>query len=340
LVAAISIVSVELLSSYVIYRHFVKSGIVFRSTGFAVGDVIKRLLTTHFINIEATGGRLFGRDDALGFIMFPGRFFITEHNAGRSHVFYLTVNERGERATSYATSHAPRRILLTGDSGMFGWGVDDEDTFAWLLQTRLPEYDVRNMSLTSYSTVHALLQLRQLEPQAGPDDIVVLVYHPITNDFNVASHIVLKPMVDGFEVQLGDAAEMKNMSFPYAVVGPEGALSIKRIPVACAPSYTAPGCDHPDMSREAAQKVTVRVLDEIVATSKAHLLLAVINEEANDSVVSHAREIGIPMVDLRDHGAASEEADVIAVDGHVGPFWHHFAFLRLLDAMRQNRLVE
>jgi hypothetical protein len=273
--------------------------------------------------------------------MLPGHFFITEHNAGRSHVFNLTVNERGERATSYAAAaRSSKRILLTGDSGMFGWGVDDEDTFAWLLQTRLPDYDVRNMSMTSYSTVQALLQLRRLEPQPGPEDVVVLVYHPITNDFNVASHIVLKPMVDGFEVQLGDPAAMKTMMFPYAVVGPGGTFAVQRISVSCAPAYTAPGCEHPDMSREAAQKVTARVLDEVVATTKAHLLLAVINEEANDSVVSHAREIGIPLVDLRDSHTASEEADVIAVDGHAGPFWHHFAFVRLLDAMRQNRFIE
>ena len=322
------------------YRHFAKQGAAFQPSGLAVVDLFKRVLTSHYITVADVGGRVFGRDDTLGFIMLPGQFLITEHNAGKAHVFHLTVNERGERATSYAPAHATRRILLTGDSGMFGWGVDDEDTLAWLLQTRLPNYDVRNLSMTSYSTVHALLQLKQLDPQAGPDDIVILVYHPITNDFNVASHVVLKPMVDGFEVQLGNLAEMRSIAFPYAVLDAKGGLSIQRIDVSCAPAYNKPGCSHPDISREAAQKVTARVLDEIVATCKAHILLAVLNEEKEDSVVVHAREIGIPMVDLREHKNDPEPVDVIAVDGHAGPFWHHFAFLRLLDAMQQNRLLQ
>lgn len=322
------------------YRHFAKQGTEFQPSGLAVVDLIKRSLTSHFITVMDEGGRVFARDDTLGFIMLPGQFLITEHNAGKTHVFHLAVNERGERATSYVPVHAPKRIILTGDSGMFGWGVDDEDTFAWLLQTRLPDYEVRNLSMTSYSTVHALLQLKQLVPQAGPDDIVVLVYHPITNDFNVASHVVLKPMVDGFEVQLGDSADMRAMTFPFAAIDSQGGLSIQRIAVLCAPAYTSPGCAHPDMSREAAQKVTARVLDEIVATCKAHLLLAVINDEKNDSVVSHARDIGIPMVDLREDPSNPQALDVIAVDGHAGPFWHHFAFLRLLDAMRQNWHVQ
>jgi hypothetical protein len=340
LIAAISIVSVEFCSSYILYRHFAKQGTGFQPSGLAVVDLVKRVLTSHFITVSSAGGRVFGRDDTMGFIMFPGQFLITEHNAGKAHVFHLRVNERGERSTSYATVHAPQRIFLTGDSGMFGWGVDDEDTFAWLLQTRLPSYEVRNLSMTSYSTVHALLQLKQLDPQAGPEDIVVLVYHPITNDFNVASHVVLKPMVDGFEVQLGDAVEMRAMTFPYAVVDARGALSVQRIAVDCAPAYTSPGCAHPDMSREAAQKVTERVLDEIVATTKAHLMLAVINNEKDDSVIDHARALGITLVDLREAPTDGEAVDVIAVDGHAGPFWHHFAFLRLLDAMRQNRLID
>ena len=322
------------------YRHFAKLGSPFQPAGSAAVDFLKRAFSSHFITVTDVGGPIFRRDDKLGFTMNPGQFLITEHNAGKTHAFHLAVTERGERATSYAPVSAPKRILLTGDSGMFGWGVDDEDTFGWLLQTRLSDYQVRNLSMTSYSTVHALLQLQQLEPAATADDLVVLVYHPITNDFNVASHIVLKPMVDGFEVQLGDRAVMRTMAFPFAAIDSQGALTIRRIAVACAPAYTALDCEHPDLSRQAAQNVTARVLDEILATSKAHLLLAVINQEVGDTVVNHAREIGIPMVDLRADGSNPEAADVITVDGHAGPFWHHFAFLRLLDAMKQNHFVQ
>ncbi len=61
-------------------------------------------------------------------------------------------------------------------------------TVSWLMQSRLPDYEVVNLSLNSYSTVHALLQLQQVVPQVGPDDIVILEYHPATNALNVANH--------------------------------------------------------------------------------------------------------------------------------------------------------
>jgi hypothetical protein len=74
---------------------------------------------------------------------------------------------------------------LTGDSAVFGWGLNDQETIGWLLQERLMSYEVINMSATGYSTVNALEQLRIEFPIVNTNDIVILPYHPVSNDFNV-----------------------------------------------------------------------------------------------------------------------------------------------------------
>jgi hypothetical protein len=53
---------------------------------------------------------------------------------------------------------------VTGDSALFGWGLDYQETIHRLLQERLQNYEVENMTLTGYSTVHALLQLQKAAP--------------------------------------------------------------------------------------------------------------------------------------------------------------------------------
>jgi hypothetical protein len=340
MLGTISIISIELFSSYFLYRHFAKIEKSFQPAGFAVHDLLARILNKHLVMLKADHGPVFDLDDTLGYIMYPGHYRISEHNAARSHVFHLTANEKGERATSYAPVHASRRIFLTGDSAMFGWGVDDEDTVAWLLQTRLPDYEVVNLSLTSYSTVHALLQLQRMVPPLTSGDIVVLVYHPMTNDFNVAAKLILEPMLDGFEMQLGDKSRMREMKFPYGAIDPQGAFTTRRISLSCVNDKVRAECVHPEISRAEAQRVTARVIDQIVALHKGPIVLAVISSEPNDAVIAHARARGLTIADFRAVQGDTEDDDIIATDGHPGPFWHHLAFLVLLETLQRNHLID
>jgi len=284
-------------------------------------------------------GPLFAASDTLGFTILPGRYKVTEHFEGRKHVFDLTVTDAGRRASSYARVKASKRLLITGDSALFGWGVDDEGTVPWLMQSRLPDYEVVNLSLNSYSTIHTLLQLRQLVPQVGPDDIVVLEYHPATNAFNVAETDFLRNFLNGYELQLGDTAQLRAMKVPFGRIDAGGGFSIDRIRLSCAVEAPTPECDHPNVSADVERQVTERAFDEIIALNIRHLVVALISGPDDDPVIVHLRSRGLTIADLRPVDGVPDETDVIPTDKHLGPFWHHQAYSLLLQALQHSHMA-
>jgi hypothetical protein len=294
---------------------------------------------SHRVQMSIDHGPLFAASDTLGFTILPGRYKVTEHFEGRKHVFDLTVTDAGRRASSYARVKASKRLLITGDSALFGWGVDDEGTVPWLMQSRLPDYEVVNLSLNSYSTIHTLLQLRQLVPQVGPDDIVVLEYHPATNAFNVAETDFLRNFLNGYELQLGDTAQLRAMKVPFGRVDAGGGFSIDRIRLSCAVEAPTPECDHPNVSADVGRQVTERAFDEIIALNIRHLVVALISGPDDDPVIVHLRSRGLTIADLRSVDGVPDETDVIPTDKHSGPFWHHQAYVLLLQALQRSQLV-
>jgi hypothetical protein len=249
------------------------------------------------------------------------------------------VTDAGSRASSYAPVKASKRLLITGDSALFGWGVDDEGTVPWLMQSRLPDYAVVNLSLNSYSTIHALLQLRQLVPQVGPDDIVVLEYHPATNAFNVAETDFLRNFLSGYEMQLGDTEQLRAMKVPFGMIDSGGRFSIGRIRLSCAVEAPTPECDHPNVAADVERQVTERAFDEIISLNIPHLVVALISGPDDDPVIVHLRSRGLTIADLRTVDGVPDETDVIPTDKHLGPFWHHQAYVLLLQALQRARLV-
>lgn len=101
--------------------------------------------------------------------------------------FHLKTNELGLRGPQVVTPKPEHtfRIVMLGDSVTFGWGVDDEVTFARRLETtwnaRLPKtrLEVVNTGLPKYDTNQEAAMLRQIGLGLEPD-LVVLTY--VTND--------------------------------------------------------------------------------------------------------------------------------------------------------------
>jgi hypothetical protein len=283
------------------------------------------------VELSVDHGHLFAADDVLGYRLLPGDYRITERFDNLIHAFYIKINDAGRRVTSYVPVHASRRILFTGDSSIFGLGLDDEETVAWLLQNRLPDYEVVNLSVSSYSTIQALLQLQRIEPKVGKDDIVLLIYHPITNEFNVESSQVFKAIMNGFEMQLGDRERMHDMSIPYGALDEHGALAIRRMN---SDSRRA------DPDEAAAMKVTEQAFDAILALPAGRFAVLFVGGADDDPVIGYLRSKGLAILDVRTSGHDPEDSDIIATDSHSGPFWHHAMYRRLLAALHQEHIID
>jgi hypothetical protein len=342
--AAVGLTAIELVSSYVYFHRYIGDYQGIHPAGSMAMAMIGRGYDkirgiNHQVKMSIDHGPLFAASDTFGFTILPGRYKVTEHFEGRKHVFDLTVTDTGRRASSYAPVKSSKRLLITGDSALFGWGVDDEGTVPWLMQSRLPDYEVLNLSLNSYSTVHALLQLQQVVPQIGPDDIVILEYHPASNALNVANPRFLGMFLNGYETQLGDTAQLRAMKVPFGRIDAAGGFSVGRIRLSCVVEAPAPECEHPALSAEMEHEVTERAFDEIIALNIRHLLVAVLSGPDDDPVIVHLRSRGLTIADLRTVDGVPEDTDVIPTDKHSGPFWHHQAYGLLLQSLERARMV-
>ncbi len=90
------------------------------------------MLTPSTVKSRDVGGDLSGLDDAIYSI------------------------SQGKRLTSL-DPHSGPMIVTTGCSFTYGGGENDEDSWPWLLQERLGDYDVVNVAASGYGTDQALL---------------------------------------------------------------------------------------------------------------------------------------------------------------------------------------
>jgi hypothetical protein len=337
--------ALEILSSYFLFRYYAHGMKAIRPEGSAARMLFDGTMT------RVTGKRprpqfdidhrpLFETNDVLGYVLRPGHYHVTERLGHQVHSFDLVVNDKALRAAAPFPVIADKRILIAGDSSLFGWGLNDEETVPWQIQARLPGYEVVNLSLTSYSTVHALLQLRQIEPHIHSEDVIVIGYHELSNKFNVEPSDVLGDLSQGYEVGLGDAARMRDMMLPFGSLDAHGKLSIQRIPLACASETAKPECARPKFDLRAAKEVTKRVFEEIIALQPGHLVIMFVQGPNDDEVISYLRSRGALIVDLRagKDGVAFED-DIIPTDGHSGPFEQHQVAQRLLEVLREQQVV-
>ncbi len=342
--AAAVIIALELLSSYALFRYYSNARKEFSPMGSALLLLIDRLRFAaqgerRRVELSIDHGHLFGADDMLGYRLLPGDYRVTETFDNWVHAFDIKINEQGQRVTAYAPVHAATRILFTGDSTIFGLGLDDEETVAWLLQTRLPNYDVVNLSVSSYSTIQALMQLQQIEPKVGKDDIVLLMYHPLTNAFNVQSAKVFEAIMNGFEMQLGDRLPMRGMSIPYGAIDDRGGLAIRRISALCENQVRGPNCARPDPGTDAAMTVTERAFDAVLALPAGRIAVLFVSGSDDDPVIRYLRSRAVSILDVRTSGHDPEDGDVIPTDSHPGPYWHHALYRRLLAALQREHLI-
>lgn len=113
---------------------------------------------------------------------FATELFLGGPDRGRIH-----TNALGLRGPEVSLGKPPglRRLLLVGDSYVFGHGVDDEHTVTARLSERLNRrgrapWEVLNLGVNSYSTDQELILFQELAPQLMPDLVVLFV---CDNDF-------------------------------------------------------------------------------------------------------------------------------------------------------------
>ena len=92
----------------------------------------------------------------LGYTLKPGKFVFTEKEFSNSYF----INSLGVRDTEEALIDP--EIVIIGDSFALGWGVEQNETFAKLLEQKT-KLKLLNTSVPSYGTVREMLMLHRVD---------------------------------------------------------------------------------------------------------------------------------------------------------------------------------
>ncbi len=110
----------------------------------------------------------------------------------------VKTNDEGFKDKNYPKekSKNTKRIIGIGDSGMFGWGVEEEESYLTQLENRLNkkndslQFEIINTSVPGYNTV---MEVEVLEKKIQLDQVDLVIIDFITNDFELPSFIRKKP---------------------------------------------------------------------------------------------------------------------------------------------------
>ncbi len=271
-------------------------------------------------------------DAQLGYGPRPGIYTLFLTNPARKKVFRWSarIMEDLSRATAPTPVQGTHTLYIYGDSWIFGWGVNDENTFAWHLQDTLRDkgWVVRHFAQGGYATVHALIRHRGLARQLSEDDLIILGYAGFYKDRNAGDPGFIKSMSAGLESLPPELREQcQDNSYPRVVRTAAG-LDVELVPMLCARNDGY--CDKPAIPEEEKIAVTNAIHDEIIDTSKAPVVVLFIDGRDDDPAIMHLRERGVRIVDARPRATEYFVQDSIyGYDDHPGPLFHHYLFTKL-----------
>ena len=142
------------------------------------------------------GGKFYQPHPTLGYTHIPGHYtvFFWDTSFAATHLpNTLRVTHPIE---SYNDSQNKEEIWIFGCSFTHGWGLQDYETYPWLLQQRFPEYEVVNFGVGGYGSIHSLIQFREALQVKTPR-VAVLAYANFHDERNTFSRQRRKWVVAG-----------------------------------------------------------------------------------------------------------------------------------------------
>ncbi|MBF0194151.1 MAG: SGNH/GDSL hydrolase family protein, partial [Magnetococcales bacterium] len=110
------------------------------------------------------------------------------------------INSQGIRAPNNLPEKSDDResVFIIGDSFTFGWGVNEEETFARVLDNKLKKknlpIDVVNLGIAGYGTKQSYERLLEYSARLGTPDILIYMFCPNDPIDNITGK---KVVVDG-----------------------------------------------------------------------------------------------------------------------------------------------
>ena len=310
---------------------------------------------------------LYVYDETLGYTLKSGSTTVHE---GKDFKAIYKINKLGYRGKAYSKIKPPGifRIVLIGDSHGFGWGITDYDkTFPAILDQRLSNVEVINLSVSGYGTDQEFIRLKKEGLEYQPDLVLLQISD---NDFT--------------EIKM---PEMYGRPKPFFILQ-NGKLMLQNTPVKsicnpdaqyfknCLPlpfrdwlyrnSVAYNVIDSRYRKLMLRLNTYIREKDTASSESKLHinkfdengikLFKAIVNEMSHELYVRGIKlilihwepylsgsdkidDIGIPIIDLYPTVLKNKEKEVLIDDGHFNIKGHSLIAEELLKALKEYRAL-
>lgn len=275
-------------------------------------------------------------DSILGYRALPGEYTHTyfrrlkfQHDWEALKI-KVTINEDGTRWTGNAEQIDGSTVYIFGDSFIFGSGVNDEHTFAYLLQQGRPDLKVKLFALGGYSLTQAYLIFNTLKNSIKSDDIIILGYAKFYDERHVAAPSRVRK---NYKRALNyDPALLNRIIYiPKASLVGEDKLSFEYIQTNCLNNNSY--CDEPDPSSLEMTQVTAAIINYIADNTAANVYLLHFEGDTEDSLFKLIRSSIKHVSALSNDFDYFIRDDIEGFDAHPGPYWHYAISRKLVEVI-------
>jgi hypothetical protein len=275
-------------------------------------------------------------DAELGYKPLPGRYRVTFYrrlNGGSNWERFrvnVTRQSDGTRWTGECEANSRATVYIFGDSVTAGYGVNDEQTFSFLLQQAKKDVCVKLFAFDGYGMIQSFILVNNLRNQIKPNDIIILGYADFFDVRTVAAPSRLRRITNSFKQLYGRLPD--SVMLPKAAFDAQGAIRISYVQQRC--DENSGYCDQSDPTEDEMTRVTAALITQIAEISDAPVYLLHFEGMKNNPIFGlvsgSVRRISALEVDF-DYVI---EDNVAGFDPHPGPYWHYAISRKLIEALK------
>ncbi len=252
------------------------------------------------------GGQFFAKHPTLGYTHLPGKFQVTLADGYTFKVTHLTDTLRiTHPLDTYLAAPIKEEIWIFGCSFTHGWTLNDEETYPWQLQARLPEYEVINFGVSGYGTLQSFLQLQEALNRRARPRLVILAYASFHDQRNTLLRVRSKQIVPW--------NKLGPLTYPYATLDSQGHLKLGMADVVyhefplmrylalahlIETTYNTKVEDYFYRSHE----VTLALIREMAKVAEAHgvefVVVGLLSDRLTADTLAYSRSIGLTTGDI------------------------------------------
>lgn len=251
----------------------------------------------------------------MGAILNEGVFDITINKKLKYRATHLKSRQRTCGRKSDIKTDKNILIAFHGCSFTYGVGVNDSETYPYILQQKFPSLTIENHGVPGYGQVQALLELEQaLNSDKKPNVVIVnyLSFHDERNALNTAYEQKIR---DSYFKSLETFPEIAKIdyAFPFGSVQNDSLITEFRsihditstlplIGYSAIMNTLQTVTDQIRVNSKEDQKITFAFIDRIHSlckTANIKLMISYMsNDDATNKLIAHCKAASIPVIDL------------------------------------------